>query len=319
MTSPRLALKSLLGGLGLAAISGATAWRASARNARANANHPPEGTLLEVAGQTVHAVIRGTGPDLVLIHGASGSSRDFTFAMVDRLAPDFRVIAFDRPGLGHSAPLPNGDPSLTAQLAVLTAAAAQLGVTNPILVGQSYGGSVALAWALDHPAAALVTISAPSLPWPDKLDPTYRLTASPLGRATLLPLAAAWIPDSYVQRQTDQVFAPGHAPPGYLNHLGTDLTLRLGQLAANAAQINALRPQLVAMEPRYPSLTLPIEMVHGTADTIVPLAIHSGLLAPRLPTATLTVIDDAGHMPHHSHPEIILAAIHRAATRARLR
>ena len=308
-----------LSALAGAALTGATAWRVQARAARALAAHPPEGRLLTVGGQTVHAVVQGNGPDLVLIHGASGSSRDFTFALVDRLAADFRVIAFDRPGLGHSSPLPGGDASLTGQVTVLKAAADQLGATRPLLVGQSYGGTVAMAWALDHPAAALVTLAAPALPWPGTLDPWYRLTSTAPGRALLVPLAAAWVPDAYVRAQIDAVFAPADPPPGYLDHLGTDLVLRRSQLAANVAQINALRPQVVAMEPRWPSLTLPFELVHGSADTIVPLSIHSGPLAPRLPSAHLTVIDGAGHMPHHTHPDITLAAIHRAATRAGLR
>lgn len=300
-----------------AALAGATFWRAQARAARATRAHPPEGRLITLpGGRRLHAVVRGQGPDLVLIHGASGSSRDMTFALVDRLAPAFRVIAVDRPGLGHSDPLPHGDASLVGQVAAIRAACASLGATNPLLVGQSYGDSVALAWALEHPAAALVTLSAPSLPWPGSLDPWYRLTARPVGRALL---AAARVPEAYVRRLTDHVFAPGHAPPGYLAHLGTDLTLRRSQLLANTAQINALRPQLVAMEPHYPGLTLPIEMVHGTADSTVPLTIHSGPLALRLATATLTVIDGAGHMPHHSHPEVVLDAIHRAAARAGLR
>ena len=319
MTLTRLAFSGAIGAVGAGVLTAATTLRLRARDQRALLAHPPEGRLLTVNGLQVHVVERGRGPDLLLIHGASGSSRDFTFSLLDRLAQDFRVIAFDRPGLGHSDPLPDGDASIAGQIAVLKAAADQLAVTNPLLVGQSYGGTVATAWALHHPAAALVTLAAPSLPWPGHLDIWYRLTARPLSRALLVPLASAWVPDAYVQRQIDAVFAPAHAPAGYLDHLGTDLTLRHSQLAANVAQINALRDQIVAMEPRYPGLTLPIEMVHGTADTIVPLSIHSGPLAPRLPSAKLTVIEGAGHMPHHTHPQVVLDAIARAATRAGLR
>lgn len=316
MTSRRSVTSGLLG---LAALAGLTGWRARARAARALRDHPPEGMLLAVDGQTVHAVVRGEGPDLVLIHGASGSSRDFTFALVDRLAADYRVIAFDRPGLGHSTPLPGNDATLAGQVAVLKAAADLLGVKNPLLVGQSYGGTVAMTWALTHPAAALVTLAAPALPWPGTLSPWYRATSTSLGRALLVPLAAAWTPERYVEAQVAGVFAPDAPPPGYLTHLGTDLTLRPSQLAANVAQINSLRPQIVELEPRWPELTLPVEMVHGTADPVVPLDIHSRPLAPRLPQANLTVIDGAGHMPHHSHPQIVLDAIARAASRAGLR
>jgi pimeloyl-ACP methyl ester carboxylesterase len=310
MTLPKLAASALLLLVLLAVL---THWRANAREAQAVADFPPEGQFISVEGKRVHFVMRGTGPDLVLIHGASGSLRDFSFALIDRLAQSYRVIAFDRPGLGHSDPLP--DASLAAQARILKAAAAELGAANPIVLGQSYGGSVALAWALSGGPKALVLVSAPSLPWPGTLDPWYRATASLPGQMILVPLAAAFVPQSYVAGAVDAVFAPDPVPPGYAAWLGTELTLRRDSLATNAAQVNALRPEIVTMEPRYPSLTLPIELVHGTDDTIVPLAIHSGPLSERLSNAHLTAIPGAGHMPHHAHADVVIAAIARAALR----
>lgn len=303
----------------LAGFAALTLWRAHAREVRALRDHPPTGQFATVKGRRVHVQVAGRGPDLVLIHGASGNLRDFTFDLMDRLTPHYRVLAFDRPGLGHSDPLPDGEASVAAQVAVLKAAADQLGATRPLLVGQSFGGTVAMAWALDHPAAGLVMISAPSLPWPGGLDITYRLTETAIGRALILPLAAAWVPEGYVARSIDAVFAPQAAPKGYLAHLGLDLTLRQSALAANVQQINTLRPQVVAMGPRLTGLTLPIELVHGDADTIVPLTIHSLPLSQRLPNARLTVLPGVGHMPHHTHRDVILAAIDRAAARAGLR
>ncbi|MFN5826119.1 MAG: alpha/beta hydrolase, partial [Rhodobacterales bacterium] len=51
--------------------------RVSARRAAAEAAYPPTGTILRVNGRAVHADVSGTGPDVVLIHGASGNTRDF--------------------------------------------------------------------------------------------------------------------------------------------------------------------------------------------------------------------------------------------------
>jgi pimeloyl-ACP methyl ester carboxylesterase len=58
-----------------------------------------------------------------------------------------------------------------------------------------------------------------------------------------------------------------------------------------------------------------VELVHGTEDTIVPLAIHSGPLSKLLPNVSLTVIPGAGHMPHHAHADVVIEAIDRAALR----
>ena len=310
MTLPRLAISAVLLLLLLAAI---TLWRDHTREAEAEAMFPPSGQFVTVDGFRVHYIMQGSGPDLVLIHGASGSLADFTFGLVDRLAKDYRVIAVDRPGLGHSDPIP--DMSLAGQARAIKAAVAQLGVTEPIVLGQSYGGAVALAWALEGGPRALVLVSAPSLPWPGKLDIWYRLTSTAVGRAIIIPLASAFVPQSYVIAATKAVFAPDPVPDGYEGWIGTPLTLRRQTLAANMAQVNGLRAELVTMAPRYPSLTLPVELVHGSADTIVPLAIHSLPLSKILPNVTLTVIDGAGHMPHHAHADVVIAAINRAALR----
>jgi pimeloyl-ACP methyl ester carboxylesterase len=310
MTLPKLVASLALLALVLTAL---TAWRVSARGAALAAQFPPTGQFVQVDGRQVHAIVAGAGPDVVLIHGASGNARDVTLALQADLAKTFRVTAFDRPGLGWSDPI--ADDSLKGQAIHLARAAQALGISDPVLVGQSYGGSVALAWALHAPLKpkSLVLISAPSLPWPGKLDIWYRITKTAPGRAIALPLAAAFVPESVVDAAITGVFAPDPVPEGYGQAIAAPLALRLGSLGVNAAHVNALRDQLVAMEPLYAGLTLPIEVLHGTADTIVPLAIHSDPLSHLLPNARLTTLEGTGHMPHFSRRTEVLAAITRAA------
>ena len=296
---------------------GATVWRATARSQAALRAFPPTGAFVTIEGTRLHYRQAGTGPDLVLIHGSSGNIRDFDFGLFDALAMKYRVTAFDRPGLGHSQAI--ADPSIAAQVRLIKAASSVLGITRPLVVGQSYGGSLALDWGLQGGPAALVLISSPSLPWPGDLDPWYRLTRNAVGRVLGSWLAAAWVPDAYVAASVTAIFAPNPAPQDYAGKIGSALTTRAGSLAANASQINALRAQLVAMEPLYPGLTLPVELIHGDADTIVPLKIHSGPLALLLPDANLTVLPGVGHMPHHAALPQVLTVIDAAARRAGLR
>ena len=319
MTWQKLAANILLSAVLLGGLSALTLYRAQAREAAIMAEFPPEGRFLTVNGTQVHVYISGQGPDLILIHGASGNARDMTMALAADLEKSYRVIAFDRPGLGWSDLI--ADQSLRGQALHLASAAAQLGVETPIIVGQSYGGSVTLAWALFTPLKprALVLISAPSLPWPGALDIFYRLSDSTIGAALIPPLASALTPDSYLDTAITAIFAPDPVPTGYARTIAAKLTMRRTVLRANFAQVNNLRPEIVAQEPLYPELTLPIEMIHGTADTIVPLNIHSKPLSERLPNAQLTVIEGAGHMPHYSHRAETLAAIERAAQRSGLR
>ena len=72
------------------------------------------------------------------------------------------------------------------------------------------------------------------------------------------------------------------------------------------------------MAPRYGTLTLPVEIVHGTADRVVPIDVHAEVLLQQVPSAHLTRLEGVGHMPHHAAPEAVVAAIDRAARRAGL-
>jgi pimeloyl-ACP methyl ester carboxylesterase len=293
--------------------------RISARDQEITASFPPQGDFLIVEGKRVHVLVAGTGPDVVLIHGASGNALDMMQSLGADLAKDHRVIAFDRPGLGYSDAL--ADQSLKAQALHLAAAAKQLNVRSPLVIGQSYGGSVSLAWAIYAPIKprALVLVSAPSMPWPGKLDITYRLTANAFGSGVLLPLAAGLLPMSYLDTAVAAVFSPEAVPADYVKAIAAPLALRLPTLRANMAQVNALRGQLVGMEPLYPNLTLPIELVHGTADAVVPVEVHSIPFTKLVASAHLEVIEGAGHMPHFTRKPQVLAAITRAEARAALR
>lgn len=324
-----MAASLIIAALALGGAAVAVDRRASAREAQATAAYPPEGRLITVGGRQVHAVTRGTGPDLILIHGASGNLRDFTLGFMDHLTDRYRVTAFDRPGLGHTdrvsdthaRPFARHGESPADQATLLAAAAEQLGLVRPILLGHSYGASVAMAWALDRPdsVAGVVNVAGATMPWPGGLGLLYQVNGTGLGGALVPPVLAALTPEPYVDRVIEEIFTPDPIPEGYATAVGAALTIRRETLRANARQVNSLYPHVVAMSARYPGLALPVEIVHGDADTIVPLSIHSEPLSRLLPDARLTVLSGIGHMPHHAAPEAVIAAIDRLAARAALR
>lgn len=303
--------------------------RADRREVAAEAAHPPLGQIVEVEGRRVHALVSGSGPDLVLIHGASGNLRDMAFDLVDRLDDRYRVIAFDRPGLGYSDPVdPRVDDafgtradSLAAQARLLQAAAAKLGAERPVVLGHSFGGAVAMAWALERPddIAALVDVAGATMPWESGLGTLYKVNGTAFGGAVVPPLITAFATEQVVEETVEAVFAPNPVPEGYADFVGPRLAIRRDSLRVNARQVTGLLEQVTEMRGRYPSIDLPVEIVHGVADTIVPLEVHSARLAELIPGANLTVLENVGHMPHHVTPEVVVAAIDRAARRAGLR
>lgn len=312
----------------VALVVGLTQWRAAVREAQAEDTTPPLGDYVTVDGVNVHYTIMGEGPDLVMLHGASGNLRDFTLGFADRLTDRYRVILFDRPGLGytgrpqgHGGAWNNTEESPALQARLLQSASDQIGVENPIVLGHSFGGIVSLAWGLNRPddTAALVLVSAVAEPWPGELGWTYGVFGSTLGGALVVPLISAFVPQRTISDSIESIFAPQSAPNGYANKIGAGLTLRRESTRANAQQVNALRPHVVEMQKQYATLTMPIEAVHGDADTIVPLAIHASVLMGDVPNGNLTVLPGEGHMPQHTAPDAVEAAIDRAAARAGLR
>ncbi len=290
---------------------------------------PPEGQFLTVNGRQVHVVVKGTGPDLVLIHGAGGNTRDFTFDLVDRLTDRYRVIVFDRPGLGYTDRTDDKyDTAFTSlaespaeQADLLQAAAMQLGAISPIVLGHSYGGAVAMAWALDHPdnTAGIVDVAGATMPWTGGIDSLYTINGSSFGGAVVPALISAFVSEGQLRATFEGVFAPNPAPPGYAAYVGEGLSIRRSSLRASAKQVNTLLPNVTEMATRYATIDMPVEIVHGDADTSVPLDIHSLPLSRLIPGANLTILPGVGHMPHHIHPDAVIAAIDRVAARAGLR
>ena len=308
-------------GLFLVAMTVVTTWRAARNEARAEAAFPPEGQIVMVDGIAVHAVTMGQGPDVVLIHGSSGNTRDMTFALAPILAEHFRVIVFDRPGLGYSASFNPEGETIEEQAAILQKAAAQLGADKPIVAGQSYGGTVSLAWAVTRPdnISALVLIAPAAIPWETPLDGFNQLASTPAGNALALPLISAFVPQWYVEKALDQVFAPQSAPEGYAEHFGPGLTMRRASMHANAKQRANLLDEVRSLQPRYSEISVPTEIVHGTADTTVGLGWHSERLIEQIPGAELIELPGIGHMPQVVAAPEVAAAIDRAAQRAGLR
>jgi pimeloyl-ACP methyl ester carboxylesterase len=294
---------------------------AARRERRIEARYPPRGRRIDVDGVPVHALTGGPedAPELVLIHGASGNARDMA-CLARTFGDRFRWVAFDRPGLGytgrtdpgHDRALSSACESLADQAALLSAAARRLGMARPLVLGHSFGGAVALAWALDRPARAVVCLGGVSQPWEGGLGPLYAILGSPLGGAFLAPAAAAFTPRAKVEATVACIFSPDPAPPDYVEAVGAPLILRRRSLTANARQMQRLKRDVAAQAPRYPDLRVPLEVVHGAADTIVPLAVHAEPLARQVPHARLTVLPGIGHMPQHAAPGAVAAALGRA-------
>ncbi len=302
----------LLAALGLLALY--SAWGAW----RVEQVFPPAGEFVDAAGLRLHLVDEGTGPAIVLLHGASTTLRDFTSSLMPTLDGDHRVLAFDRPGYGYSERPPGDWPDPAEQARYLHSALQQLGVKHPVLVGHSWSGSLVMAYLLNYPgeAAGAVLLAGGTHPWEGGVAWTNTIggvpLVGPLFAHTLLFPAGELV----MAKAVANVFAPEAAPPDYIARTGVKLVLRPDNYFANAEDVRRLSDYLAVQSRDYASIREPLLLIHGTADDIVPAWNHTDRLLAILPAAQVVRLVDAGHAPHHTRTEQVSNLIREFARRA---
>lgn len=292
---------------------------------RAENAFPPIGEFVETSKGLVHAWRAGpSDPALaartpvVLIHGASGNLRDFTYGIAPRIAETRPVIAVDRPGFGYTD-RPEGAEHPSIQAAMLREAAIRLGAERPHVLGHSYGAAVSMAWAVEAPGniAGVVPVSGVTMPYGGLGRVFSALGISGVVTWAYTQYLKSIAEDGGVERFLARVFRPQSPPPGYAAYVGAPLALRESTLQANSRDLQEINSALFDLAPRYGELSVPAEIVHGSADFIEP----DGQAIPlkgALPQARLTLLPNVGHMAHHVAPDVLIAALDRldAADRA---
>ena len=302
---------------GAAAVAAGTALWVHRKAVAAERTHPPSGRRIEVDGVSVHYVERGTGSPVVLIHGNTVSLEDFEASgLLDRLARDHRVIAFDRPGFGHSDRPRDRLWTPAAQAELLQAALQRLQVHRPAIVGHSSGTLVALFMALNHPEQVRQLVLLSGYHYPTvRVD---ALLAAPVAtpvvgdamRYTVTALAARMA----LKRVVKGMFAPRDIPPDFFAVMSREMMLRPSQIRANAEDAAFMMPAAASLAARYSELRLPVTIMAGAADKYVDPEAHSVRLHDDVPDSELVVLPEVGHMIHYAASDAIAAQLAEPAS-----
>jgi pimeloyl-ACP methyl ester carboxylesterase len=271
----------------------------------------PDSQFVEVDGLQVHLQERGAGePNLLLLHGFAAST--FTWReVIDELGQIGRTVAYDRPAFGLTERPPvtsERNPYTPAyQTAQVPALMNELGMERAILVGNSAGGTTAVRAALAYPERVQALIL---------VDPAiYVGGGAPSWAAWLLDTPQAQHLGPLLARQIkDWGYEFGrrawHDPASFTDEVWQGYTKPLRAESWDNALWQLTRSSSAAedLQPRLDELTLPVLVITGDDDRIVPTA-QSIRLAGELPNAELVVIPACGHVPQEECPEAFMTAV----------
>lgn len=237
-------------------------------------------TLIEIGGQPLRTLDTGSGAPVVVLHGWGGRIESMA-PVIDCLAANFRVLAFDLPGFGES-PAPGGvwgTPDYAEHLYdVLT----HLSVGQAHFVGHSYGARTSLYLAATHPEIVdkLVLAGASGL----KTAPSARM-------------------------KVKRLLSKGARGAGALGPPGRSLRDAVYRRIASRDYLDAgpLRPILVKVVNEdlghlLPQIKASTLLIWGTHDDAVPLQ-HARVMERRIPDAGLVLFEDAGHFAYLEQSE----------------
>jgi pimeloyl-ACP methyl ester carboxylesterase len=246
----------------------------------------------------------GHGPPILLIHGFGANS--FTWSkIIGPLALHHKIVTLDLKGFGHSEKPDDGRYSLLDQSAAVLRVIDELALEGITLVGHSMGGGVALlsamALAREAPGRLHRLVLIDSISCPQRLPFFIVLLRLPLiGPFVLRIVPATWSVRAilrfayYDAGQIGRAFVSAYAAP--LRH-------RDGRVALVATAREMIPPDLDSVVAQYPTIQVPVLVLWGREDRIVPLSV-SACLRDAIPAARFVVLDYCGHLPQEEWPEL---------------
>jgi pimeloyl-ACP methyl ester carboxylesterase len=277
------------------------------------------GRLMRVGDTSVRVVEHaGKDPAVILIHGLPGTAQDFD--EVTALLPGRHTIAFDRAGFGFSS---GGYHPFAEQLSTLQQLLAALGVRRPVLVGHSYGGTLALAYAARRPqdVRGLVLVDAAAAGEHSRfVDRAQSHFVQFLSWPVVQPIADAsfsqLVRTASAKQADAAAFDPDEVDPVH-EHRVLALNMQHEDLDAYAGEQLEADDAIADLDKRLAGIATRAVVIQGEGDKFVKPE-HGRRLAALLPHARLEMVE-GGHMAPYLHPAVVAAAVSELLTQTATR
>jgi pimeloyl-ACP methyl ester carboxylesterase len=286
---------------------------------KAERNHPPTGKFITVDGCRLHYVEQGEGEPLVLLHGNGSMIQDFkSSGLMDLAGTQYRVVAFDRPGYGHSDRPRTSIWTADLQADLICKALQRLNIAGALVLGHSWGASVAVALALKHPAMVRGLVLASGYYYPTPRVDTIMLSGPAVPvigdviRFTIAPLLARLVWPGMLRK----IFGPRSVPAKFAAGFPKEMALRPSQIRASAAESALMVPAALSHCDDYAALKMPVTIIAGEDDRLIDTNEQSARLHRDVVQSEFGRLAGQGHMIQQTATASVMAAIESTAARS---
>ena len=263
-----------------------------------------EKRTIEVEGISTGYLTGGAGgTPLVLLHGVGTSAGEWTWVL-PALARSRLVYAIDLPGYDGSSEPSDYSPAFTARF--IGAFLDAVGVDRAVVVGNSFGGLVALHLALCEPERVCGLVLVDSAGLGQSVNPTIVRLVLP-GEGQLVAALEETPPGAFQRafRRALLMFArPWQIPPRWLTDQYKVAQVRhfTETTRQSLLTVVGLMGQREVLLDRLPQLQMPTLIVWGIEDKVIPVW-HATAAVTRLNKGSLKLIPSCGHLPHVEQPK----------------
>jgi pimeloyl-ACP methyl ester carboxylesterase len=269
----------------------------------------PQGSFITVDGLRIHYFERaGAGTPVVLLHGLPGTAEDWN--EVTPLLRGHRTIAIDRPGFGYSS---GGYVKFGRQVEIVDDVLHRLRVSRPILIGHSYGGTMALGFAERYPSELRALVLVDAAAGGTRVGSFEQAQAHAV-KFLQLPVihqisdvTFGQLLDTVSVDMTDgKAFHPQPVVTAH-RHRVLAINMQSGNLKAYSGEELEANGVFDQIDPRLGSIRIPAIVIQGEQDKLVKPK-YGRKIAATLPDSHLEMVH-GGHMAPYTHPYAIAAAV----------
>jgi proline iminopeptidase len=259
----------------------------------------------KINGTELFYLTAGQGLPCLVMHGGLGMDHTLLHPWLDPLGDTLELVYYDHRGNGRSGRPPKESMTHAQLAADAEALADQLGHDRVAVLGHSYGGFIALEFALRFPERVSHLILVDTAPTFDYVEEIMQnALRKGADEAMMAALSAQETSDKELRANFMQIV------PLYFKTYDPEPVARLVENAIITLEGSACEGELEGYNviPRLSEIRAPTLILAGEDDFVCPPS-KARLLHEGIPNSEMVIFENSGHLPYFEEPEAFFKTV----------